>query len=42
MSFVPEACMAYTKVFTTLKFEVALAMMAGVVVGALAQYWSNK
>lgn len=37
---IPETCLMYTKVFTTLKLEMAIALLAGIVLGWLLK--SNK
>lgn len=38
MNTIPEICMQYTQVFTTLKLELLVALVSGVIVG----YWMRK
>jgi uncharacterized membrane-anchored protein YhcB (DUF1043 family) len=38
MTTIPEICMEYTKVFTVLKLELFIALVAGVLIG----YWVRR
>ena len=37
MTAIPEMCMAYTKVFQTLKIELVVALAVGVIIGYIAR-----
>jgi hypothetical protein len=37
MTTIPEMCMAYTEVFTTLKLELAVMLLIGVLIGYVAR-----
>lgn len=37
MSTVPEMCMAYTEVFRTLKLELVIMVLIGVIIGYFAR-----
>jgi hypothetical protein len=37
MTTIPEMCMAYTEVFTTLKLELVITMFVGVLIGHVAR-----
>lgn len=39
MNTIPEACMAYTSVFQTLRLEMGIMLVAGVLIGFVAERW---
>ena len=39
---VPEACMEYTKVFTTLNLEVGIVFLVGIAFGFFLYWWSDR
>ena len=39
---VPEMCMEYTKVFTTLKLEVGIGFLVGIAFGCFLDWWSDR
>jgi uncharacterized membrane protein (Fun14 family) len=37
MTTIPEMCMAYTKVFRTLKLELGITILVGIAIGYIAR-----
>ena len=42
MNSIPEMCMIYTEVFKTMRLEIGLAFLAGILFATLLTYWRDK
>ncbi len=42
MTTIPEACLQFTSVFRTLRWEHALSLLVGLAIGALAERWRDR